>query len=159
MTDNDLPPLKSGWEIMETKKYPGRVYYYNESTKESTWSRPSGYSKSDNNQPRYVFVDEILVMHSESPSNINTKTKISREAAFKKIKELTEKYDVKNEFDKCVHKIKNDSKCANKNGEIGWIQRNTFPPEFEKVAWSLPIGKVSDIVETVEGFHIIRRRG
>jgi hypothetical protein len=34
---------KSIWITKESKKYPGRYYYYNTSTEESTWNKPKEF--------------------------------------------------------------------------------------------------------------------
>ena len=43
-----------------------------------------------------------------------------------------------------------------KGGDIGWIVQGQTVPAFEKVAFSLPKGAVSDLVKTEYGFHIIK---
>jgi len=51
---------------------------------------------------------------------------------------------------------------ASSGGNLGWAKRGTFVPEFERVAFSLPEGGVSDIVKTEFGYHLIQlieRRG
>ena len=55
-----------------------------------------------------------------------------------------------------------DPGSANNGGEIGFVSRGTFVPEFEKVAFRLKKGEVSEIVKTNFGYHInqlIERRG
>ena len=55
-----------------------------------------------------------------------------------------------------------DPGSANNGGEIGFVSRGTFVPEFEKVAFRLKKGEVSEIVKTNFGYHIIQlieRRG
>lgn len=55
-----------------------------------------------------------------------------------------------------------DPGSAKKGGELGFVERGTFVPEFEAAAFSLNQGEVSEIIETQFGYHIlelIQRRG
>ena len=49
------------------------------------------------------------------------------------------------------------SQCntASAGGDLGPREKGFMPPEFEKVAFSIEIGKLSDVIETKFGYHIL----
>jgi Parvulin-like peptidyl-prolyl isomerase len=46
--------------------------------------------------------------------------------------------------------------AAAQGGDVGFIGRGTIIPEVEAVAFSLPVGQVSEVIESSVGFHIIQ---
>jgi len=50
------------------------------------------------------------------------------------------------------------SKCpsADKGGDLGWFERGKMDPAFEKAAFDLEKGGISDVVKSSFGYHIIK---
>jgi peptidyl-prolyl cis-trans isomerase SurA len=49
-----------------------------------------------------------------------------------------------------------DGPSATQGGDLGYFKRGVMVPEFERVAFELPVGAVSDPVRTQFGFHVIK---
>jgi len=59
-------------------------------------------------------------------------------------------------FEDVAKKYSEDPGSSNVGGSLGWIGKGQMTAEFEKAAFSLPKGQISDVVKTLDGFHIIR---
>ncbi len=44
---------------------------------------------------------------------------------------------------------------ASIGGDLGWMPKGTLDAKFEAAAYSLPTGKISDVIETRFGYHLI----
>jgi parvulin-like peptidyl-prolyl isomerase len=51
-----------------------------------------------------------------------------------------------------------DPGSAQEGGDLGCVAANLFVPEFEEAAKTLPVGQVSDPVQTQFGFHVLKVR-
>jgi peptidyl-prolyl cis-trans isomerase D len=59
-------------------------------------------------------------------------------------------------FEELAKKYSEDPGSAKEGGSLGWIGKGRTVPEFEKAAFSQPIGQVGGLVKSSYGFHIIR---
>jgi len=59
-------------------------------------------------------------------------------------------------FEDVAKKSSEDPGSSNVGGSLGWISKSQMGPEFEKAVSALDKGKISGVVKTLDGFHIIR---
>ncbi|MBU4386199.1 MAG: peptidylprolyl isomerase [Actinobacteria bacterium] len=60
------------------------------------------------------------------------------------------------EFGNLAMSLSDDDATSRNGGNLGWIEKGTMDPAFEKVAFSLESGQVSGVVEASDGYHIIK---
>ena len=49
-----------------------------------------------------------------------------------------------------------DQASASRGGDLGWVKPGQLPAALDSVAWGLGAGEISNVVETVDGFHLIK---
>jgi peptidyl-prolyl cis-trans isomerase D len=74
--------------------------------------------------------------------------------ALEKIKALRSKVNTKN-FGDIAKKETEDPTGKSNGGELGWFSAGRMVPEFEKVAFAMKKGEISEPVKTQFGYHII----
>ncbi len=65
-------------------------------------------------------------------------------------------------FAEMAKKYSEDPGSAKDGGDLGWVGKGVFYPQFEAAAFALKPGQISNVVESPVGFHIIQmiaRRG
>ena len=99
--------------------------------------------------PNRVHVQHILL-------TTVSKTDAEVEEIRQKAEDILKQAKKGAKFDDLAKKYSEDPGTKDKGGDLGWILQGQTVPEFEKTAFSLPKGSISDLVKTQYGFHIIK---
>ncbi len=62
----------------------------------------------------------------------------------------------KEDFGKVAAQVSDDPGSKAKNGDLGFFTRGRMVKEFDDAAFSLPVGKVSGLIKSNFGYHIIK---
>mgnify|MGYP001163757556 CR=1 FL=1 len=95
-----------------------------------------------------VRASHILVATIDSPG--------AEATAQKKAKDLLRKLRKGANFGEVAKKYSDDKATGSNKGDLGFFSRGATLPEFEKIAFSLDPGQISELVRTPFGFHIIK---
>ncbi len=106
--------------------------------------------KSEFMQPAQVRARHILI---KVPANA---TKKQWEEARKKALEIRAKLVKGESFSKLAQKYSDDPGSKTRGGDLGFFSKGQMVPEFEKAAFSLKKGEISQPVKTTFGYHIIK---
>jgi peptidyl-prolyl cis-trans isomerase D len=114
----------------------------------------------DQQQGQYRVPEEVKVSHilikTPSPGADGKVDEKGVEEARKKAEDVLKQLKGGAKFEDLAKKYSEDPGSGKQGGELGWIGRGRTVPEFEKSAFSLAKGQLSDLVKSSYGFHIIR---
>jgi len=96
--------------------------------------------------------DAVKLAHILLPVEASQETLDSARAKMVRVKEL---FDQGMSFEQLAREHSEDV-TAESGGDLGYFGRGDLVPEFERVAFALAPGEVSDVVETQFGYHIIK---
>lgn len=96
----------------------------------------------------------LKMLRAKLSDKINSDEAISLEAKTK-AEEVLSKAGAGEDFAELAKKYSQDTTVTN-GGDLGFFGKGKMVPEFEAAAFALEKGKISGIVKTVYGYHIIK---
>jgi peptidyl-prolyl cis-trans isomerase C len=109
--------------------------------------------KDEFTTPEMMRVRDILVAVAKPVSEE------AKEAAKTKAEGILKRIRAGEDFAKLATEFSDDGSSKTKGGDLGFLPRSKMPKDFEKTAFSLKAGEVSDVVETPSGYYIIKAEG
>lgn len=101
------------------------------------------------NGDRYATVRHIMLL-------FNSTTDSAKRVVREKMKEIYKKVKAGEDFTTLAKKYSEDPMVQTNGGLLREFERGQMDPNFEKAAFTVPVGKVSGIIETKYGFHILK---
>ncbi|KDN36975.1 putative prolyl isomerase Ess1 [Tilletiaria anomala UBC 951] len=177
--------MSAQWEVRfsNTRKLP---YFYDSASGTSTWEAPSGLSPEQisalpgaaqylgrdgassnsaaagRDSATKVRASHLLIKHAKSrrPSS-HRQANITRspEEAEQIIRDHLKTLGPNPSAEAFAKLAADHSDCssARSGGDLGFFSRGQMQKPFEDAAFSLPVGALSDIVQTESGTHVILR--
>jgi peptidyl-prolyl cis-trans isomerase C len=114
------------------------------------------YYEQHRNEYEQVRARHILIRAQGSPVPADGKADLTDAEALAKAEEIRKRLQGGEDFAKVAQAESYDSGSGAQGGELGSFTRGRMVPEFEKAAFSLPVGEISEPVRTPFGYHIIQ---
>lgn len=100
-------------------------------------------------EDKTASVRHILLMTQGKPEK-------EKEAQLKKIKNLLKRAKNGESFEALAKRYSEDPGSKDKGGLYSDFPKGQMVPSFENAAFTVPVGELSDVVETTYGYHILQ---
>ena len=120
----------------------------------STQPKPESEEESDPKDAKDGKAKDVKDAKAKKPAD-KPKT-LTKDEALKKSQELLERARKGEDFAKLATENSDDQGSKDKGGEYDFFGHGKMVPEFEKAAFALQPGQISEPVETQFGYHIIK---
>ncbi len=109
------------------------------------------------NRKDYFRPEAVRIAHILIPVDVEDE-RFAEDKMRAKANEVLARLRAGEDFAKLAKEFSGDRGTAGQGGELaGWVERDKMVPPFEKAAFALKPGELSDLVRTRFGFHVIKK--
>ena len=140
-----------GQQKLVAAKYPDEVKVTEEDAKASYEQNKARYNVPEQVRASHILIKAELSDPNSDPNQAKAAAKAKAEELLKKVKEGADFAALAKENSACP--------SAARGGDLDFFPKTgpgSMVPEFANAAFALEVGKISDVVETQYGFHIIK---
>lgn len=105
-------------------------------------------TKGEFETPEQIKASHILIRTTEGNADSDALAKAKMENIIKRL--------AKEDFAKVAGQVSEDPGSKAKNGDLGYFSKGRMVKEFEEVAFVTPVGKLSPVIKTPFGYHILK---
>ena len=140
------------YKMLIEKEAGDKIKVADEDARKLYDENPKKYQVSEQVSARHILITPDLTDPHADPNEAKAKARAKAEDLLKQINGGAD-------FAELAKANSADPGSAANGGDLGFFARGRMVPPFEKAAFELKDGQVSDVVNTSYGFHIIKATG
>jgi len=137
-----------GQQKLMAKEFPDEANFTEEDAKAYYEKNKAKYDIPEQTRASHILIKTDLTDPNSDPNQVKA---VARAKAEGLLKQINEGADFA-----ALAKTHSQGPSAPRGGDLNFFQRGRMVPAFDKAAFELEVGKVSGIVATQHGFHIIK---
>jgi peptidyl-prolyl cis-trans isomerase C len=136
--------------------WAGKINVTEEDARKYYQDNPKQFETPEQVRASHILIKPVLADPNVDPNaDPNEAKAVAKSVAKAKAEDLLKQIKDGADFAELA-KANSDCPSAPKGGDLGFFPRGETTESFEKAAFGLQVGQISDVVETEYGYHIIK---